>query len=148
MTLPPSPIYSRWMRTQLHAAANLFIQSTLTIVQEAMLASFKDAGISAAPKPKRGRPVKTAPTPTPKRRQRKPKDAKPVSELGNKVLSLLAAGEPRRAEDIKGSIGIDAKELKPVLKALVSGHMLKTSGKARATTYALSGKANGAAEAT
>ena len=134
------------MRTQLHAAANRFIQSTLTIVQEAMLASFKDAGISAAPKPKRGRPVKTAPTPTPKRRQ--PKDAKPVSELGNKVLSLLAAGEPRRAEDIKGSIGIDAKELKPVLKALVSGRMLRTSGKARATTYALSGKANGAAEAT
>jgi len=139
------------LRSSLHDLANSFTNSILDAIRSASLEELigkADGGAGTVGNGRRaGRSTAAskaaAPIPAPKTPKsasssgRLPRrSAEDIAALLDQVVALVKKNrEGLRAEQIRETLGLQAKEMPRVLKEALSARKLKTKGQKRATTY-------------
>ena len=147
------------LRSTIESLATQFAASVLDALRSASIDELADVAGRGGPPSRRGRPrgadsdsgSSAAASSSPTRRRgrggrlgrRSPGD---ITRMIESIVDLLAKNSSgMRAEQIRESLGVEAKELpRPLAEAMSSGRVTKT-GQKRATTY-FAGSAGGSAK--
>ena len=143
------------LRNTIEGLASQFAVSVLEALRSASIDELVDVGNSGGARRGRPRAVESdgaSSSPAPRRRAARGgrlgrRTAGDITRMIESIVSVLTkGGQGMRAEQIRESLGVEAKELpRPLAEAISSGRITKT-GQKRATTYfAGSGGSSGAA---
>jgi hypothetical protein len=131
------------LRSQLDSLAANFAQQVLAAIQGSSLQELVGSGGSSVGNGRSARSVAAhvETLPSVRKAGRKPgrlprRSADEIAALLNKIVLLVKTHKDgMRAEEIRSTLGMEAKEMPRILKEGISKKKLTTKGQKRATTY-------------